>query len=137
MKPLKLSDPTTDMLQKVLDLRSTKQKIISSNIANAETPGFSPAKFEFENQLKNALKVGGFQMETSHAKHIPPGNQSLQNITGTITRKDDKTGLGDENGVDVDMEMIASSENQILYEAASQILKKKLSILRYVVQGGQ
>lgn len=137
MKPLYLSDPTTALLQKVLDLRSTNQKVISSNIANAETPGYSPAKFEFENELKSALGRSDFTMNTSHTNHIPPGAPSLESIRGTVTITPDNTGLGDENGVNVDNEMIASSENQILYEATTQLLKKKMSLLKYIVQGGQ
>jgi flagellar basal-body rod protein FlgB len=137
MNPLKLSDQTSAVLQKVLDLRSTNQKIISSNIANAETPGYSPARFEFENELKSALGETDFKMKTSHANHIPPGPASLENISGTVTITKDNTGIGDENAVNVDNEMIASSENQIMYEAAAQLLKKKMSLMKYIVQGGQ
>ncbi len=137
MNPLKLSDPTTNLLQKVLDLRSTNQKVISSNIANAETPGYSPARFEFENELKGAIGKSDFRMNTSHKNHIPPGAPDLDSIAGKIFTTEDNTGIGDENGVNVDMEMISLSENQILYETAAQLLQKKLSLLKYVVQGGQ
>ncbi len=137
VNPLKLSDSTTNLLQKVLDLRSTNQRVISSNIANSETPGYSPSRFEFEGELKAALGGSDFNMKTSHKNHIPPGPPNLDAITGTVFKTDDNTGLGDENGVNVDMEMLALSENQIMYETAAQLLKKKLSLLKYVVQGGQ
>ncbi len=138
MNTLKLSDPTTALLKKVLDLRSTNQKVISSNIANAETPGYSPARFEFEAELQNAIgNKDGLKMRTSHHNHIPPGAGSLRSITGKIITTEDNTGIGDENGVNVDQEMIASSQNQILYEAAAQLLKKRSSLLKYVIQGGQ
>ncbi len=137
MKPLKLSDPTTHLLQKVLDLRTTNQRVISSNIANSETPGYSPSRFEFESELKAALGQDGFKMKTSHAHHIPPGPTDLDAISGKIFKTHDNTGIGDENGVNVDMEMLALSENQIMYETAAKLLKKKLGLLKYVVQGGQ
>lgn len=43
-----LIDPGMQLLTKVLDLRAQNQQIIASNIANAETPGYSPAKFHLK-----------------------------------------------------------------------------------------
>ena len=43
-------------------------------------------------------------------------------------------GLGDQNGVDLDQEMVAQAENQIFYEAATQMLNKKLGLLKYIIQ---
>ncbi len=137
MKPLNLTDPTASLLQKVLDLRSTNQRVISSNIANSETPGYSASRFEFESELKAAMGNDSFRMETSHKHHFPPAPQNLNAISGKIIKTPDNTGIGDENGVNVDMEMLALSENQIMYETAAKLLKKKLSLLKYVVQGGQ
>jgi flagellar basal-body rod protein FlgB len=37
----------------------------------------------------------------------------------------------------VDQEMVALAENQILYEAATQMLNKKLGLLKYVAQDGR
>ncbi len=127
-----------NILSKVLDLRSEKQEIISSNIANAETPGYAPARFEFEQQLRQALnREDGFHLVTDNAAHIPSTVTNLDSVSGTVVRLPDKTGIGDKNGVNVDQEMIALSENEIMYEAAAQILNKKLTLLAYVVQGGQ
>ncbi len=137
MNRISLTDTTSRLLEKVLDLRSTNQNVISSNIANSETPGYSPTRFEFENELKNAMGKNDFSMTTSHQNHIPPGATSISTVSGSFITTKDKSGIGDENGVNVDMEMIALSENQILYETAAQLLKKKMTLLKYVVQGGQ
>jgi flagellar basal-body rod protein FlgB len=137
LKSLNLFDPSMSLLSKVLDLRSANEKIISSNIANAETPGYAPARFEFEQELRQAVNRGGFSLATPHPSHIPTGSQSLDSVSGKVTTVPDKTGIGDKNGVNVDEEMISLSENEIMYETAAQILKKKLSLLGYVVQGGQ
>ena len=137
MDPLNLFDKTSTLLSKSLDLRSTNQRVIASNIANAETPGFSPAKLEFEKDLTNAVKGKGATLSTTHDKHIPLGSENVEDVTGHIVRNPDNTGIGDENGVSVDDEMIALSENQIMYETAAQLLKKKLSLLKYVVADGK
>lgn len=137
MDTFNLFDNTTSLLQKSLDLRSRNQQVIASNIANAETPGYAPARFEFEKELQTALSGSQPNLETTHSGHLPAQSTSVSNVKGTITRSPDNTGIGDDNGVSVDEEMISLSENQIMYETAAQLLKKKLSVLKYVVQGGQ
>jgi flagellar basal-body rod protein FlgB len=124
------------LLTKVLDLRAANEKIISSNIANAETPGYSPARFEFEQELRQAVNRNGYSLTTSHPAHIPNRGAGLESISGKVIKDPDKTGVGDKNGVNVDKEMISLSENEIMYETAAQILKKKMTLLGYVIQGG-
>lgn len=137
MKSLDLFDPSMNLLSKVMDLRAANGKIISSNIANAETPGYAPARFEFEQELRQAVNRNGFSLATSHPSHIPIGGHSLDSVAGKVTTLPDKTGIGDKNGVNVDEEMISLSENEIMYETAAQIFKKKLTLLGYIIQGGQ
>lgn len=125
-----------NLLSKVLDLRSENQEVISSNIANAETPGYSPARFEFENQLRQAMNRDGFHLVTDNPRHMPAATTNLDSISGTVVRIHDKTGIGDKNGVDVNQEMVSLSKNEIMYEANATILSKKLSLLTYVIDGG-
>ncbi len=136
MPEIQQFDTTMQLLQKVLDLRSKNQEIISSNIANAETPGYSAQSFSFEDQLKNALSDNGMHPVTTHANHIPLSPATLDQVTGTVTIKKDATGIGDENSVSVDQEMIKLSKNEILYETAITMLNKKISLLKYAVNGG-
>jgi len=125
-----------NLLSKVLDLRSANEKIISSNIANAETPGYTPTHFEFEQELRQAVNRNSFSLATSHPSHIPTGAAGLDSISGKVTKSPDKTGIGDKNGVNVDQEMLSLSENEIMYETAAQILKKKMTLFGFIVQGG-
>lgn len=136
MEKISLFDTNIHLLKKTLDLRSAKQQIIASNIANAETPGYAPARFEFEQELQQAIQVKGTTAKT-HADHFSIGGSDLSGVNGTISREPDTRGIGDENGVSIDKEMMALSENQLMYETAAQLLKKKLSQLSYVIQGGQ
>ncbi len=138
MIPTNPFDSSMKLLTKVLDLRSERQKVIGSNIANAETPGYSPAKFEFENELKAAINsTGSFNLQTSHPSHIPLGPSSFDLVKGQITRTPDQTGIGDENGVSVDHEMIELSKNEMMYETAAKLLKKKMSLLKYAISDGK
>ncbi len=137
MDPLTLSDQTMALLAKSLDLRSTNQQVIAANIANAETPGYAPARFEFEQALQQAVKKSTIALATTQPGHISPAAPSVAEVHGTLTREPDATGIGDQNGVSVDDEMLALSQNQLMYETAAQLLKKKMTMLKYAVSGGQ
>ncbi|WP_456388178.1 flagellar basal body rod protein FlgB [Desulfolithobacter sp.] len=130
-------DTTMKLLQKVLDLRSENQRIISSNIANAETPGYAPATMTFESQLHDVLHGPSLRPVRTNPGHIAVSPSNLDQVTGTITRTPDRTGIGDENGVSVEQEMMKLSENQLLYEAAVTMLNKKLAILKYTANNGK
>lgn len=137
MNPLVPFDSNIKLLQKVMDLRSANQHVIATNIANADTPGYARAKFEFEEELQQVIQNKKGTLVTTHQKHIPIGPPSLDSITGTVHHIKDQTGIGDQNGVSVDQEMIALSENELLYETAAQLLKKKLTMLNYAISEGK
>ena len=130
-------DTTINLLQKVLDLRDRNQQIISSNIANAETPGYSASSLEFEAQLKSVIRGGELTPVANRENHIAVSPTNISSVQGDITVHRDNTGIGDENSVSVDSEMIKLSENQILYEAAITMLNKKLAILKYAANDGR
>lgn len=130
-------DSNIRLIEKSLDLRSKNQQIIAANIANAETPGYSPARFSFQEDLEQAIKTSRTGLQTSHKNHISASANNLEAVTGTITITPDKHSLGDENGVSVDDEMLALSENQLMYEVSAQIIKKKIGMVQYAVSGGQ
>lgn len=137
MNALRPFDANIHLLSKVLDLRAENQNIIGSNIANAETPGYAPARFNFEQELSQAINQTGIQLATSQPGHIALGPSGIGSVTGTITREPDQTGIGDGNGVSVNEEMLLLSENELLYETAAQLLKKKLGVMKYVISGGE
>jgi flagellar basal-body rod protein FlgB len=128
---------TVGLLKKVLDLRVQNQQVIASNIANADTPGYAPARLEFEKDLRRALGDPGSPALAQHQNHFPVSGGDLGNVEGRVMRIPDASGIGDRNGVEVDQEMIALAENQIMYEAATQMLSKKLGLMKYVIQDGR
>lgn len=138
MNLIKPFDSNVQLLGKVLDLRAQKAQVISSNIANAETPGFSPSRFNFEEDLSTALNnTRGVQLATSHDGHIAIGPVNFNSVAGKVIEEEDQSNIGDGNGVSVDQEMISLSENALLYEASAQLLKKKMSLIKHVISGGQ
>ena len=82
-----------------------------------------------------ALRGGGVKLTTSHSSHIPLGPSNFQSVTGKVVTVKDQTGIGDKNSVSVNQEMTDLSENELLYETAAQLLKKKITQLNMVLTG--
>lgn len=137
MANIELFGSTIGLLEKVLDLRMQKQQVIASNIANANTPGYAPSRMEFEEDLRSAMSGSGKGMSKTDPRHFDLGGGGVAQVQGRVSKNRSSGGLADENGVNVDKEMISMAENQMLYEAATQIISKKLAKLRYVVQDGK
>lgn len=130
-----IEDRSMAVLRKSLDLRAQKQQVIAGNIANAETPGYEARKMSFEADLRKAIEAPQVEGRTSHPRHFPIGTSGIAAVQGTITKVRDDNPLGDGNTVSVDDEMFEMAENQLLYEAGTQMLKKKLSMLKLVAGG--
>jgi flagellar basal-body rod protein FlgB len=128
-------DPIIGALNTSLNLRLTNQNVISANIANADTPGYKAQAMEFENALRQALDVGqGVKAEASEPGHI------LRRPTDAVHPEiyEDPNGVEslDGNTVDRAAEMAKLAENQILYDASVEMLKRKLGMLKYAIGEG-
>ncbi|MDY0212638.1 MAG: flagellar basal body rod protein FlgB [Desulfuromonadaceae bacterium] len=128
-------DSTTAVLKKSLDLRMQNQQVIAANVANAETPGYAVKRFEFEDQLRAAVAVNDSNIRRTHPQHMPRQGVAIEQVNGQIVEYPDTSGLGDRNSVDMDSEMLAMAKNQLYYEAATQLINKKMGILKYTIQG--
>lgn len=134
---MKITDRTLAVLEKSLDLRAQNQQVIAGNMANADTPGYSARKLNFEDNLQQAIKRPEMNTKPANARHIPVNGTGLHHLQGRIERDVDTSGIGDGNTVSLDEEMFSLAENQLLYEAGTQILKKKLTMLKYAVSDGR
>jgi flagellar basal-body rod protein FlgB len=115
-------------LAKVMNYRLFRQGIISSNIANIDTPGYKAREATFEDELNSRL-----QMKTTAAEHIP----SPAGGAGKTFRveEDPFSRIGnDANTVDLDREMMKLGQNQILYDASAQIIEGKLTALKDAIR---
>lgn len=127
-------DKTTSALGTALNMRLIKQNLISSNIANAETPGYHAKKIDFEEALARALDLDGMRgMSTSSADHFAVGAGSVGKVSPDIYENPEGAINNDGNTVDLEKEMSNLTENSIMYKAAMQLINKKLAALRYAV----
>ena len=118
-------------LKTALDLTVTRQKLLTENVANAETPGYRRKDINFQSELRQAVNAGSpSEMKATRAKHI--GAQDGIR-TPNVTREDVER--GEVSSVDIDQEMAKVAQNQIEYNIAAQLVKGRFDGLRTVIRG--
>lgn len=132
-------DATMLCLRQALDGLSTRQQVIGNNIANIDTPGFKGSEVEFETQLRRALdRDRSAALVTSDPMHISTNQGSTGGTQGIFVRESNHLSLRtDGNNVDIDREMAKLAETSIMYDALSQQLTAKLSLLKTIITEGR
>jgi flagellar basal-body rod protein FlgB len=98
-----------------MNLLSARQKIVASNIANADTPGYKTKDIDFQSEFQNALGNGA------------PG---ISEVNGLKVKNDG-------NNVSIDRESRLLSENALRFSIASQLARQEVTALRTVIQDGK
>jgi flagellar basal-body rod protein FlgB len=131
---MNVNDKTLQAIASAMKFREMRQELISSNIANAETPGYKAKRLDFEDALARALDVDGqMTMQMGDEKHFNVGNGGFSNLQPEIY--DDPNGIVTESGntVNVEEEMSKMAENKVMYEALVQLMNKKLGLMKYAI----
>jgi flagellar basal-body rod protein FlgB len=132
-----LFDKTTDALGSSINLRQIRNSITSSNIANAETPGYKAQKVDFEEALSRALDTENLgKMHADHPEHFLMGQGAIGRVSADVYDNPDINVSNDKNTVDLEKEMSTLAENSIMYKAAVQLINKKLAAMKYAVTEG-
>src|SRR5580698_10904975 len=97
-----------------MSLLSTRQKLVASNIANADTPGYHTQDIDFQSEFQNALS----------------GSPQVIDAPGLQMKNDG-------NNVSLDRESRLLSENALRFNVASNLLRQQIQSLRSAIKEGQ
>ena len=138
---MKVFDTTLARLERALDVRLVRQNVLSTNVANVDTPGFRPKDVDFTASMVAiegaAHSEGGVSQPTS-----PTVGSSAAESSSLAVRElpivDVPAGGAsfDGNTVDLDRTKVAMAENALQYSATARAAGKKLALLRYVASDG-
>jgi flagellar basal-body rod protein FlgB len=108
-----LVDPTQQLLEAAMRGSWQRETALTNNIANANTPGYQPQEVNFESALQGALN----------------GGESLPEVQfATITKPEEAGPNG--SGVSIDQESAKLAENGLDYQALTQVVGARNSIMR-------
>ena len=133
---------THSLIKDALDYRAARQDMISSNIANADTPFYRPRDVSFEDAL--AQKAADLQkkhndtlkMAQTNAGHLKPEAEKGDYRPTTFFR-DGHMARNDGNSVDLDVETTEMSKNSVMFNALIQANKKSSGIYKSVIDASQ
>ena len=108
-------DRVTDSLERYMDLLSMRQKVVASNIANADTPGFKTKDLNFQSEFASALS--GSQPQASEVVGLPVKN--------------------DGNNVSLDREARLLAENALRFNLATSLIKGLIRMVKEAIQEGK
>ncbi len=111
----RMLDPIANNLQRYMDLLATREKLVASNIANADTPGYKTKDIDFQFEYQS-LAAGG--------------NPNVIDVPGMKAKNDG-------NNVNMDRETRLLSENAIRFNAAASLLKNQIRDVRSAIQEGR
>ena len=110
----------------------SRQKVISENVANSDTPGFKAKDVtSFSKMLESTQKAG---MTTTNVRHIS-GN--AQNVSGINTEVDKEawSETMDGNTVVLEQQTIKSNEISEGYQLAARLYRKGYDLLNLAATG--
>jgi len=99
--------------ERYMNLLSARQKLVTSNIANADTPGYKTKDIDFQAELAN--QMGG--AESPHAIEV----------SGLKTKNDG-------NNVDIDRESRVLAENDLRFSVASAMARSDIQSIKSAIE---
>lgn len=112
------------VLERLVQAANIRQRVIASNIANTDTPGYKAKDVRFDNLLGKEIRL-----LTSDAKHFSKGSHE---VSGNMIMERNLP-WGDGNNVELNIEVAKMTENSLMHDAAVRILNAKIKMFRNAI----
>jgi flagellar basal-body rod protein FlgB len=120
-----------------LNIRSNRQQVLASNIANADTPNYKARDIDFSSALANAVSHGNGGLKTTAANHMTAAKDGATMPDGTpLLYRNVAQGSVDGNTVDMDVERNQFADNALRYEAGITMINHQIRGILAAIQGG-
>lgn len=123
-------------LQQAIALREQRQEVLSSNIANADTPNYKARDFDFKTAMTNAMdqrmRLADTSLTLTSPRHIP-GKAAMPSDVDMMYRLPYQPSI-DGNTVDMDMERVQFADNTMHYESSLQLLSIDMKTMQQAIQ---
>ena len=130
-------NPFSDREQ-ALALRELRTELLTTNIANADTPNYQARDFDFASVLRDS-GVETPRLRRTSTLHQPatPGGSLIGHSLGVEAKyRVPMQPTLDGNTVEMDVEQAAFAENAIRYRASLSFLDSQIRGLRFAIKGG-
>ena len=119
-------DKTMALIQRSMDIRASRHRVLSSNVANIETPEYVSRDLPFQKVFEHCLEDSStLSLGKTHPAHLPATEGPLSRDFSSHIEMDPGPG-----GVDIDQQMSRLAENNLMFQAGVQALIKKFEALK-------
>jgi flagellar basal-body rod protein FlgB len=126
------------LIKSALEGLTARQRTISDNVANVDTPDFKATRVSFETALKQARGTVDSPLPMFKVENGVDGPGTVpERITPTAQIESMTGRRNDGNNVDIDSEMLELADTNARFNALVQIMGSKLTGLKYVINGGR
>ena len=126
-------DDALGLHEYALKLRAYRMELLSSNLANSDTPNYKARDIDFNQLLQNYQAQQAQQIKTTQQNHI--GNSQQQKLEmDTQFRLPSQPSI-DGNTVDSQVEKAAVMENSIHYQATLSFINSRISSIKKALRG--
>ncbi len=129
--------PALSVLRTKMQWHQERQRILSENVANSDTPNFRPKDLvepKFDDQGATVGSVGRLALVQTNAAHIAPSDGGGENFDQNRRAGFETRPAG--NAVSLEEEMMKISSNQMDYAAVTQLYSKGLQLLKTAIGKG-
>jgi flagellar basal-body rod protein FlgB len=120
-----IDTPITEALGRFLDVNVARHKLIASNLANVDTPGYRTQDLDFRAELSRAGSEQNEGGSLDYASNAPVVRQ----VHGLIERPDG-------NNVSVERESLLLAETQMKFGLGVQLLKDQFHQISQAINSG-
>jgi flagellar basal-body rod protein FlgB len=127
-------DNALGLHEAALKVRAQRMEVLSSNIANADTPNYKARDLDFKAVLSNyqSTATSSPALTTTHANHIQqPGGV----MAGSLQYRNPMQPSIDGNTVDPQVEKSKFMENALQYQTTLNFIDGRISSLRKAIRG--
>ena len=123
--------------EQALKFRAMRNKVLTANIANADTPNYKARDYDFREMLASA-RDESLALKSTDERHMSTGMNSTYGTTASDLkyRIPFQSSL-DGNTVETDVEQAAFAENALQYRASLRFLDGSIRTLKYALRGGE
>lgn len=126
-----------DFHGQALSLRSERQRLIASNIANADTPGYVARDMDFSAALRQATgqMQGTAALAASQPGHIGGASGAAGAAQANLVYSTPSQTNLDRNTVDMDRERANFADNSVRYEATLRFINGNVRTMLDAIRG--
>jgi len=115
-------DRLSQSLEIYMDLLATRQKLVSSNIANIDTPGYRTKDLNFQQQLEAAMA-----QDTSASGPRSAAPLTEESVAGLTVKNDG-------NDVNLEREARLLAETAMRFQMASQLVERRINLTKSAIR---